>query len=143
MFPLGSSTLPIAKKKLVFRLTNLLHTARVSYGHPGNDFENEHVWVGDSEDWTQEWAAIGSRRREETYNLSLFVVVVRPGDNEEEATDRAFEIWNQIQEDVRDNVTLGESVRIAELTPRSYKGMFTDEGRGVELAATVFCKSRI
>lgn len=123
---------------------------QVSYGHPGmsqiNDiiaFTRTHV--------EQEFATYGPRRqREETLELTVVVSVFRPGgpDQEEVASDRAYELLGVLEEYARaTDTTIGGSVRDCALGPHDSDGESDPEvlaqGRLIEVKATFIAHARI
>lgn len=52
---------------------------------------------------SEEWGAIGDRRRDEEYAIDFFVGAAWPGDSAEEARDRAWAVFAAFEEAVREN----------------------------------------
>lgn len=138
-----TSTIPLVKAALVTMLTTGEHVERqidVHYGRP-RDPSREQIIIGDTASSSQEWALLGNRQRQEDYEIELQVRVMRPGDSQQEATERAFEIFAGVELELRTYPTLNVpgviSVQIA--TPSLIEGVWDDQG----FAALVDCALRI
>lgn len=115
----------------------------VYYGAP-RDFSREDVIIGDTSSSTQDWASLGDLQRQEEYELGMYVRVIRPGDSQQEATERAFELFGVIEMALRATPTLGVPgvlyVHIA--TPSLSEGVL-EEGYGAVIESAVAVKARI
>lgn len=147
--PAVTSTVPDVKLYLVGD-DGLLPSASglagiaVTYGHPGRDMEREFVYVGGTVAWDEEWASLGAGRRTERYTLELIINVTTPGNDQREATERAFALLNEIGKAVLGDPTLGgRMLTSAELVFRTLgEGMY-DEGREAQIAAGIRCDARL
>lgn len=114
----------------------------VSVGMP-RQAEREMVIVGDVEG-SQEWAAIGSVRRDEDYTVDLFVVVLWPGYTQLEALERAWELWGVVEDTVRANVAAGGTgVLWNEVQRPSGQTAVDDEGYSYQISSGVRVRARI
>lgn len=141
----STSRLPAVKLALV----DLLQTAfadsetQVSYGHPGRDVEREFVFVGDTAEWDTEWASLGAKASTERFALVLVANAVRPGDEQQEATERVFEMFGQAEDALNAELLGGVLLVPALLVGNTFDEYLTDEGRGAVISASVRCQARL
>jgi hypothetical protein len=101
-----------ANLKTALRANTTLSGVQVSYGDPGGDAQRETVWLGHTEDGSQEPLAMraGRRRREENYTLHVHVEVIgrpTPEDNEARATDLCTAVEEVLADDPKVGNTPG------------------------------------
>lgn len=100
----------------------------VSYGAP-TGAPREFIALTDISG-SQEFAALGALRKDETYVLTVFCSVLREGNQQQQATDRAFALAAEIEDELRGNVTMSGTVRVAELTsPFQLEEFASDQAR--------------
>lgn len=75
---------------------------QVAYGMPIGGLEDLVVLIGDGSG-DEEWGAIGNKRRDEEYTLNLFIGSAWPGDDALDAKDRAWAIWQVIDDVLAEN----------------------------------------
>lgn len=82
---------------------------QVAYGDPGGTGRRERLWLGDTEDGSQEPVALrsGRRRRDEEYVLSIHAEVIGSGKTPEATEARAVALATVVEEIVADSPTLG------------------------------------
>lgn len=146
------STVPTLKANLKAALdglaadnTNALFQVRVSYGAAIHGNAREWVWLGDVRGHSH-FAAIGHQRREEEYGLTAIFFTVIEGDNQQAATERAYQMAEAVATYLRANPTVGGAVRVC-----GFAGDFdleeraSDDGRrrGALLTTTLTCAQRI
>lgn len=135
-----------AKRALVALLeaSPALQGVHVSYGDPGSAVQHECVVVGGVDAGNQEWGPYGNRARDEEFDVSLFVVVARPGDDQSAADTRAEEILGACEDAVREDPGLGvDGVWDAQLRPLRAREGFLDEGRVCQVDCAVHVMARI
>lgn len=111
-------TVPAAKDALLAALLARpgLADVQVSWAHPGADLiKREAVYFGDTEYETSA-KSLGNRERHEEYTIEVVVSVHQSGNDPRGVEIRCWEILNEIEDELRANDDLGESVRIAEFT---------------------------
>ena len=100
----------------------------VSYGAP-TGAPREFIALTDISG-SQEFAALGALRKDETYVLTVFCSVLREGNQQQECTERAFALAAEIEDELRGNVTMSGTVRVAELTtPFQLEEFASDQAR--------------
>lgn len=115
---MATSTFPRVKAALVEKLNDADWPARkptVSYGWPRTD-TREIVAIGGTTSSEQTWAQLGARRRDEDYRIEVAIMVTTPGQSQQKATERAFELLGVIENALRTDPGLGlEGVICAEV----------------------------
>ncbi len=144
-----SSTVPAFKQALVDALAAATwpgDVPQICYGPPRAG-TREDVIVGDTAQEggaDREWAAIGNRSIDEAYALNLAVIVTTPGRTCKAATERAFEIFDVIQDVIRTTPGLGVvGVTVSSIAQPEHLESLTDEGFVVELDSAVRVQARI
>lgn len=144
---MATSTIPAFKAALLTALEAraALAKVQVSYGPPLPQPSAEWIWLGDA-DGEQDAAAFGHSRREETFALTLMVGVKRGGNGQQAATERAFEIAEEIENELRTNADVTATVRLAEIKgPIKLEELASPDGtsRGAHLTITIRASARI
>lgn len=119
-----------------------LGDVQLTYGHPGSKMERELTYLGGTAEWDQEWAELGDGRRNERYTLELFINVQRPGDEQQEATERAFEVLDMLAVGVwqAQASDIDERFRMPpEIVFRALREFIGNEGREAQIEAGVRC----
>jgi hypothetical protein len=119
-----------------------LRVPSISVGLP-RQAEREMVIIGDvSSD--QEWASIGTARRDEDYTVDLYVVVLWPGYDQLEALSRAWELYAVVEDVVRDNPGAGGAgVLWSEVKRPSGATSVDDEGYAYQISSGIRTRARI
>lgn len=142
------------KKALLAAMRSLVDDGEVlvTFGHPGQDFQNwdDVVSFADT-DVSQDVATMGTNRsREETLTQTVWVSCFRAGgvDQEVVASDRAYELLGLLEHHVRvTDTTLGGVVRECFLTAHRAEGATSPallaRGRTIEVEATFTAKVRV
>ena len=138
------SSVPVVKTALVTAFQTACTGAQVTYGWPGRSPEREWVMVGDATWQTEEWGPFGQKAREEEYTLSLYVNVLRPGDSAQEATDRAFAIFADIEAWLRTNPRPipGRNIH-CQIVPAGTTTSAMDDGFECQIKAHIAVTARI
>ena len=124
------STAPAFKAALLTALSARtgLSGVTISYGAPLRA-PREFIALGDISG-SQEFAQLGAQRKYETYVLDVFVSVLREGDQQQTCTERCFALTAEIEDELRTNITMSGTVRVAEITaPFSLEEYASDQAR--------------
>jgi hypothetical protein len=95
---------------------------------------------------TQEWGAIGHRRRNEEYTVGAVVFIVRRGAGEaraKEARDRAYAILAELEDTLRTDPGVSGTVRQSQITEIVLDQDFNDNGRWAALGITIEVKAEL
>lgn len=119
-----------------------LRVPSISVGLP-RQAEREMVIIGDvSSD--QEWASIGTSRRDEDYTVDLYVVVLWPGYDQLEALTRAWDLYAVVEDVVRENPGAGGAgVLWSEVKRPSGATSVDDEGYAYQISSGIRTRARI
>jgi hypothetical protein len=92
--------------------TTGFETVRVFAGDMSGESPDEAVIISGSDDWNQEWAAIGNLRKSEDFTVGFAIWVVKPGGEEaiKTAYERAFAILAVIETYLRKSLVHGDAV---------------------------------
>lgn len=138
------STAPAFKAALLTALQarQALAGVTISYGAPLGA-PREFVALGDISG-DQEFAALGALRKNETYTLSVYCSVLREGNQQQQCTERCFALAAQIEQELRGNVTMSGTVRVAQLrSPFQLDEYGSDQARQSILTLGVEATERI
>lgn len=104
------------------------------------EWPDEAIVIGGVEEDEERWASLGRLKREESYGLQFWISVVKPGDSQKEARDRAFTLLGVLATVLRENPHIGNAANslTAELRPRRYRPGPSGEGRLAEIHGVVF-----
>ena len=90
---------------------------QVASGYLGDDSDrHETIQLIGATSASQRWGALGNRRREEEYTLAGVVYVLEAGKSEpaiKDVRDRAFELLAEIEDFLRLDPTIGNTVKVA------------------------------
>lgn len=145
---MASSTIPAFKSALLAQLAARagLANVQVSYGYPGPVPEVEYIWLADVRG-EQAIAVMGRRSREEHYQLTVLIKTetsgVAPAD-QQTATERAFTLMSELENQLRTDPTVNSTVRVAQVEgPIELVELAGKEARGALLTVTVAVEQRI
>ena len=113
--------------------------------HPGDELPREAVVV-DRVTTDQSWAALGRQRREEGFAVFLVLHIEKPGAGEAIATDareRVYAIKAEVEDALRADPSVSESVRIADYARDELRQGTGDGVRWAQLEAQVDAKVRL
>jgi hypothetical protein len=114
----------------------------VSFGLPAQP-EREMVVVGNV-NGEQEYAGLGTGRRDEDYTVDLYVYVLWPGYTALEAMQRAWDLWGVVETVVRANLNAG-GVGVLWNEMKRPAGDITaeDEGYAYQISSALRVRARI
>jgi hypothetical protein len=138
------STAPAFKAALQTALTARtgLSGVTISYGAPTQG-PRESITLGDISG-SQEFAALGALRKDETYVLDVYCSVLREGNQQQTCTERCFAIAAEIEDELRTNVTMTGTVRVAEVqSPFQLEEYASDQARQSVLTLGIQATERI
>lgn len=146
------STIPAVKGALLSILSDALTGVLVTWGVPRGTKPAEWVLIGNVTG-AQRAAAIGRGRRAETYTVEIQVTVVNSDTvSQQETTERAYAIVEEIEDAIRADETLGNLTGLiwarVEATPLTEGVRVNPDGsttgeRMAEVMVGVGCESRI
>ncbi|HWH27577.1 MAG TPA: hypothetical protein VNU26_01220 [Mycobacteriales bacterium] len=138
------TTAPRAKKALHTMLAAAMPGVQVVRGHPGDTIEDELVQVGRVRAGRQEWAALAAdkRPRDEHYSIEVYIQVLGPGRPQDEVTERAYELMALVDQQLRNDPTLGGTVRSCQLSDFEDDETPYEEGRAATVTVQVRCNAR-
>jgi hypothetical protein len=148
---MATSTIPALKSALVARLQadTDLFAVTVTYGppQPGEFASKEFIWVGAARS-EQNTAAMGQKRREETWIQDIVVSCLTALRNDQETlTERAFELAGVVEDSLRTWSTtqpfFGGVVRWALVVGMDLDEFVDTEEREARLTMRVACAERI
>lgn len=144
---MATSAVPLVKARLLELVLAepAFNEVQTVYGTPGRDLERECLFVGATESWDQEWGALGARARNERFGLVFGIYVRSPGQSQQEATERCFEILASFESLLRATPSLGlsDTVRDVQVTFGRLDEWPTDEGKHALVVGTVNVNARI
>ena len=138
------STAPAFKAALLTALTarSGLSGVTISYGVPLGA-PREFIALTDLSG-SQEFAALGALRKDETYVLDVYVSTLREGNQQQQCTERCFAMAAEIEDELRTNVTMSGTVRVAELlSPFQLEEYGSDQARQSILTLGIQATERI
>lgn len=142
---MATSTIPALKAALLSLLAARAGLAgvQVVYGAPLPNPGREFISLGGT-DGSQETAALGRLRREEEYRLTIYVSVLREGQDQQAATERVFALVAEVEDAVRADPSVGGVVRTALLDgPFTLEEGATDTHRTALVTVSLLCNARI
>lgn len=140
-----TSTVPTFKAALLDRLQNRsgLEGVQLSYGWPAGAVQRESIMLG-GVNGTQEFRTINAAQRMEEFTLDVFITVIREGQaNQQNADERALALMAELEEDLRDDPTVQNTVLTAEVASYELQPMASAESRETRLTVTVNAMARI
>jgi hypothetical protein len=149
-----ASAYKVAKARLVALLNaNATLAGKVLYGDEEAVGEREVVCVLASPgDGPEAWSTIGQQARDEEIYLVVTCTVVRPGDSQQEATERCEDLWAEVEEVIGvwlsnrghtpDAQTTAAGVYQAQLVRVRRDEWPDEEGRGAQTIGVVEIKAR-
>ncbi|EFC86465.1 hypothetical protein [Parafrankia sp. EUN1f] len=138
-----TSALPV-KTHFFEGLAALLDGRSVTWGFPGRTIPREWVMVGEITWNSADWAALGTRARDERYQISLLINFKIPGQTCRAVEESAFEVFTQIDEWLRANpfVLYGRSVT-AQLQPERAASYAYQDGAECQIEAQILVSARL
>ena len=146
----STSTVPDVRAALVDLIREAvdLPASDVTYGE-NQRVPQERVVVGDTSgtEGERDWSLLGAttRAREERYAVTITVTVLTPGYSQQRATERAYELWGQIEQAHIETPQLGvPGVVVTALDqPVDFDILNDNQGYGSQLVSALMVKARI
>jgi hypothetical protein len=150
---MAGSAYAVAKARLVTKLdAHATLTSKVTYGDAEANGARELVMVLASPGEADEiWATIGNQARDEEFDIVVLCEVVRPGDSQQEATERCETLFAAVETQVRDwlntRTSPDQTAATAGITGAQIVRVRRDEfpepeGRGASTTAVVRISAR-
>lgn len=142
---MATSTVSEFKAALLTRLQNRsgLEGVQITYGWPSGAVKRESIMLG-GVSGTQEFRTIGATQKMEEYALTAFITVIREGAGNQQACDeRALAIMAEVEDELRDGITVNNTVLTAELGGFDLQPMASAETREARLTVTIDVMARI
>ena len=116
---------------------------RVNYGPALPDPGRESINILGVEG-EQMWASLGKLSKDEVYTITVLVIVIREGQQTKAAVERAYAIAAEIEQLLREDVTIGGTCRVAALdSPFDLEVGASDTTRSALLTLGVRVEARI
>lgn len=144
------SAIPVCKAQLVdlFLSDDQLADVEIQYGRKANP-QNEYMCFQGTSDWTREWANLAVNPQiKESFVINYLIGAYKPGQNQQDATERVFEIFAQAERLLREHVAwardnadspvLWAELRVNELFEYSYL-----EGQVAVIDGGIFFQTQI
>lgn len=142
---MATSTIPTFKDALLTRLKARtgLSGVQITYGWPNGAVSRESIMLGGASG-SQEFRTIGATQKMETYTLDVYITVIREGHGRQQnADERALELMGEIEDELRDDPTVNNTVLTAELARFDLQPMAGSETREARLTVGVNVMARI
>lgn len=143
------STVPTVRSALLVALgaRAALAAVQVSYSHPGQAIEPESVYLGAARG-SDEIPVIraGRKKRQESYTLDVFFDVVADGPTGQEASERAWTLFGELEDLLADDPSLGQPAPLWAVLGDWSETLFFDDARqgfGSLLRAAVQIEARL
>lgn len=145
------STFPVAKASLYTLLKAAFATTRgvvVDYGDPGvANLKREHVFMGGTGQDGQTWAPFGRLSMDEQYGIEFWVHAVIPGAKQQQATQRAHDLFAVVEEAIRPVARsvsqIADGMYGIQVLQKAVTEFTTDQGAACLIDGEFFCKARI
>lgn len=146
----STSTVPDVRAALVELIQGAvdLPSSDVTYG-ANQRMPQQRIVVGDTsiQEGERDWSLLGSttRARDERYALGIAIVVLTPGLTQQAATERAYELWGQIEQAHIETPQLNvPGVIVTALDQPVDSDILNDnQGYGCELVSALLVQARI
>lgn len=143
------STVPTVRTTLITALAArpALAGVQVVRAHPGQAIEPEAVYLGAARG-SDEIPVIraGRKKRHESYTLDVFFDVVADGPDDQEASERAWTLFGELEDLLADDPSLGLTQPFWAVVGEWTEALFFDDARqgfGSLLRAAVKIESRL
>lgn len=129
---MSTSSIPTFKAALQTALVALqsstLAGVQVAYGSPMPSPQPELIMLADVQG-NQSLVTLGRQRRDEDYDLDVYVRVQRVTTDQKAVTERAFTIAGIVESSLRTDPTVGSVVREAKVTQMGVQEFASDDGQ--------------
>ena len=141
---MATSTVTTFRSALVAALSARagLNGVQIGYGVPPGAISREHILLGQVSG-TQEFNAIGAQHKFEDYEVSLHIGVLREGVQQQPCDERAMALMAEVEQQLRDDLTVGGTVISAQLGRFQLDGLASDTTREARINTTIAVKARI
>lgn len=101
---------------------------QILYGASPRTIEHESIEFGNIEySPVEDWAALGARRKDETFSITVYVLVTTEGLTQQEATERVYVLLGRVETVMRSNIQLN-GVHWSALVPDEVAEQPSDTG---------------
>lgn len=142
---MATSTVPAFKAALLTRLQARtgLSGVQITYGWPSGAVKRESIMLG-GVNGTQVFRTIGATQKLEEYSMTVYITVIREGAGRQQNCDeRALALMAEIETELRDGITVNNTVLTAELGEFDLQPMANAETREARLTVTINVIARI
>lgn len=146
------STFPIAKASILTLLQAAFlaytETVQVLYGDPGvTKLERQSVFMGGTGLDGQTWAPFGQLTVDEQYGIQFWVHAGIPGGTQQEATERAHDLFaivdTTLRPYARTSTSIAPGLYSIAVLQKAVTEFVTDQGAACLIDGEIFCKARI
>ena len=129
---------PIVKRALVDRIARdpAFSNRQVSLSHPGQEMEMESVFVNRTVA-ADRARSLGKTHRREVLTVELAIVSELHGNDFQEAEDRAWTMFNAIEQIILSDPSLDGKCLMSEITSFEQRGFSGDQIRACEITVQV------
>ena len=142
---MATTTIPAFKAALLQRLQQreALLNVQVTYGWPSGSVHRESIMLG-GVSGNQTFRTIGGTQKMEEYALTVYITVIREGTGNQQACDeRALELMAEVEDDLREDLSVNNTVLTAEVSGFDLEPMASAETREARLTLTIDVMARI
>lgn len=142
---MATSTVPAFKAALLTRLQARtgLNGVQITYGWPSGAVKRESIMLG-GVSGTQVFRTIGATQKLEEYSMTVYITVIREGAGRQQGCDeRALALMAEIETELRNGITVNNTVLTAELGEFDLQPMANAETREARLTVTINVIARI
>lgn len=142
---MATSTVTAFKAALLTRLQARagLSGVQITYGWPTGAVKRETIMLG-GVSGTQVFRTIGATQKMEEYALTVYITVIREGAGRQQTCDeRALALMAEVESELRDGITVNNTVLTAELAGFDLEPMASAETRQAMLRLTINVMARI
>ena len=140
-----TSRIGVAQDALLALLTarEALDGVAIALGWPTPTPEPEQIWVaGDVSEWTSEWET-NDPEREERFTIPVKFLVQQSTIDYAEVRDRMLALVGELEQTVRANPDLTDSVWDAEIRGGEMSEYVFSDGRGLQATVNVLCRAHL
>lgn len=142
---MATTTVTAFKSALLARLQARTGLAgvQITYGWPNGAVKRESIMLG-GVNGSQTFRTIGATQKMEEYQLTVYITVIREGSGRQQVCDeRALALMAEVEDELRDDVTVNNTVLTAELAGFDLQPMASAETREARLTLTINVMARI
>lgn len=146
---MSASQVPLAKAKVIELLEEADSIADVTEIQYGRQPENplEFICVADGRWDESTWVNLGpDPKLTERFRITVYIGAQNQGQSQQEATERAFEIYNAVLEITRANISLGDDlsdIYTMQMEPVDWTEIKLKEGFACAIEAELVFHTRI